>query len=123
LTNKATILEKTGKTDEAIKCYDRVIKIRPDFLYAYSSKALALGNLGKFTEALEYHDKAIKLSPDEDIAWYNKARTYSLMKNRTGMLDCLKKAIELNKEYMEKAKKDNDFKEYRNDSNFLEIVN
>ena len=72
LINKGTTLGKLGKHDEAIKCFDKAIKLNPNYEKAWNNKGVALDNLGKHDEAIKCYDKAIKLNPNDEDAWYNK---------------------------------------------------
>ena len=54
---KALALEKLGKYEEAIECYDKILGIDPHALNAYHSKGVALEKLGKHEEAAKCFDK------------------------------------------------------------------
>ena len=40
-----------GKYEDAIKCYDEIIKIKPDDAFTWYNKGIALANLGKQEDA------------------------------------------------------------------------
>ena len=54
---KALALEKLGKYEEVIECYDKILGIDPHALNAYHSKGVALEKLGKHEEAAKCFDK------------------------------------------------------------------
>ena len=83
---------------------------------------MVLGRLGKYEEAIKFYNEELKMNPNYSKAWYNKACALSLMKNKNEMHINLKRAIELDKKYKEKASKDEDFKCYCNDPDFMELV-
>lgn len=68
-------------------------------------------------------DKAIEIDSDNFSAWYNKACAYSLKRDKENMLKNLVKAIELDPDFKEKAKRDEDFKNFWDDEDFKKIVN
>ncbi len=78
--------------------------------------------LGRHDGAIKHYDKAIELQADSANAWYNKACAYSLKGDKERSLYNLRKAIELDPEYKEKAKKDEDFRNLWDDENFKKIV-
>jgi protein O-mannosyl-transferase len=121
--NKGMILSRLKRYEEAIQHYDKVLKLKPDYYQVYDSKGYRLFTLGKHDEGLKCIDKALEINPGYANAWYNKACCNALMKNKPEMLKYLKKAIELDpKKYKVDAPKDEDFKEYWNDPDFMELV-
>jgi tetratricopeptide (TPR) repeat protein len=69
---KGVALKNLGKHNEAIECYDKAIKIDPNYALAWNNKDLALYNLGKYNESIECYDKAIKIDPNYALARNNK---------------------------------------------------
>nr|WP_172686776.1 tetratricopeptide repeat protein [Rickettsia endosymbiont of Ixodes pacificus]AKS10336.1 Tetratricopeptide repeat protein [Rickettsia endosymbiont of Ixodes pacificus] len=59
--------------EDAIKCYDKAIKLNPDDHHAYHNKALALASLGYDELFLEYYDKAMELNPKRYEDMYYEA--------------------------------------------------
>ncbi len=57
-------LYKLGKFEEAIKCYDEVLKIDPKDIDALNNKGIVLGKLGKLDEAIKCYDEASKINPE-----------------------------------------------------------
>jgi len=49
--NKGLALYNLRKYDKAIKCFDKAIRINPEYADAWISKGLALHRLGKYDEA------------------------------------------------------------------------
>ena len=52
-----------GKTGDAVKAYDRALRLRPSFTRVYKSKAQALEKLGRYEQALAAYNKALELEP------------------------------------------------------------
>ena len=67
-TIKDIALVKLGKSDEAIKAYDKAIEINPHNSDAWYNKGIALYNLNKSDEAIKAYDKAIEINPQDSKA-------------------------------------------------------
>ncbi|MEG1864907.1 MAG: tetratricopeptide repeat protein [Alistipes sp.] len=81
--------------DEAQADLNKVIKLFPDFAYAYYNRANLLALSGSLPEAFENYSKAIRLNPSFAEAYYNRGIIQIFMKDtRKGCLD-ISKAGEL----------------------------
>ena len=58
--------------EEALQCFEKAIKIKPDFADAWSDKGWTLGLIGKNEEEIECCDRAIQLNSKDYRAWWNK---------------------------------------------------
>ena len=87
--------KRTYSYDEAIADLNKVIKLFPDFAYAYYNRANLRALSGDLPTAFEDYSKAIELNPHFAEAYYNRGVTQIFMKDtRKGCLD-LSKAGEL----------------------------
>jgi tetratricopeptide (TPR) repeat protein len=68
-----------GKHDEAIRYYDKAIKIKPNNALALNNKGNALVKLAKFEDAIKCYDKALKINPNHDLARDNKTTFLSYL--------------------------------------------
>jgi Tfp pilus assembly protein PilF len=50
-----------GKYQEALKCYDEILGMDPNYVKAWYGKGVVLGELGEYQDALEAYDKALNL--------------------------------------------------------------
>jgi tetratricopeptide (TPR) repeat protein len=75
----------TGKYNEAIQCYDRVIEIDPDNVVALNNKGRLLCELEKYHAAIECYDRAIEIDPDNPSTYRGKADVYK-RKTKLGKL-------------------------------------
>jgi tetratricopeptide (TPR) repeat protein len=82
--NKGYALANLGKYKEAIKCYDRAIKVDPNNAEAWCSKGSTLHKLNKdstlhklnkYKKAIVCYDKALEIDPNYAEAWYSKGDT------------------------------------------------
>lgn len=81
--------------DEAVADLNKVLKLFPDFAYAYYNRANLLALSGSLPEAYEDYTKAIKFNPAFAEAYYNRGVIQIFMKDtRKGCLD-ISKAGEL----------------------------
>ncbi|MBF0358841.1 MAG: tetratricopeptide repeat protein [Magnetococcales bacterium] len=89
-------LHHSGRLDEAINCYQKILEIDPENTAALSNLGLALQTLGKFEEAVINLKKAISIDPGLAEAHFNIG---NLLK-RQGSLDeavaSYQKAISIN---------------------------
>ena len=81
---------------ELILCdYDHVIRLQPDFVFAYYNKANILCAKQEYKEAINYYTKAIERDADFAEAYFNRGLTYIFLgENEKGLAD-LSKAGEL----------------------------
>jgi predicted O-linked N-acetylglucosamine transferase (SPINDLY family) len=65
-TNYGNVLQELKRFDEAIGCYDKVLRIKKDAL-TYYNRGSALKELKRFDESLASYEQAININPDADI--------------------------------------------------------
>ena len=90
--NRGVALEKMGKSEQAVECFDNALEENPNDSWAWFNKGVSLHRLGLLGEALYCYDHSLELNPDdpdlmsnkgillrtlgkteEAIEWYNKA--------------------------------------------------
>jgi Flp pilus assembly protein TadD len=79
LFTKAQRLEQAGQPEEAIKTYQKAIKLEPTYSEAYQQMALAYANLGQFPEAVTAFKEVIRLQPQSGLAHSNLGAAYMKM--------------------------------------------
>ena len=79
--NKGSDLDKLGKFEEALVCFDKAIVLDPMNAIAYINKGADLGELGKFEEAIECFDKALVLEPMNVTTYINKSMALEFLGN------------------------------------------
>ena len=70
--NRADVLLRIGRPDEALHDYDRSIALYPEIAVAHAGRGIAMKMLGRLDEALASLDQAIKLDPDLAEAHVNR---------------------------------------------------
>ena len=63
----------TGEFQEAVECFSRAIKLRPEISAGYRYRAYAYLELGERVRALNDLDQAIRLKPDEAQLYSDRA--------------------------------------------------
>ena len=114
LINLGAVYFKQDRYRDAIKTYEKAIKINPDSYHAYSNMGIALAYAGlrdpdMLEDNYEYHDrdknikkaelyvkKAIELNPDFPDAYSNLWVIYRHLGKKKEALECCNKAIALN---------------------------
>ena len=72
LNNKGIALDKLGRYNEAIECYEQSIYLDPTDADVYCSKANTLFQLNKYRDAIKCFDKSIQLNPTFSLAIANR---------------------------------------------------
>ena len=81
--------------DIMLRDYDQVIRLQPDFAFAYYNKANILCAQREFKTAVDYYTRAVQIDPDFAEAYFNRGLTYLYTgENDKGLAD-LSKAGEL----------------------------
>ncbi|MBQ6723707.1 MAG: tetratricopeptide repeat protein [Paludibacteraceae bacterium] len=84
-----------GDFELILRDYDHVIRLQPDFVFAYYNKANILCAKQEYKEAINYYTKAIERDADFAEAYFNRGLTYVFLgENEKGLAD-LSKAGEL----------------------------
>ena len=90
-----------GEYKKAIKHFDRVINLDPNYIDAYINKGIAFHELGNFEEAISNYDKALEIEPDNPIALNNKGYVFSKMKKYDEAVPYYNRALEIDPTYLD----------------------
>jgi len=71
--NWGVTLERAGQTQESIACYEKSLRVQPDYPQSHFNLANLLVSEGKRIEAISHFDEAIRQKPDYVKAHYNLA--------------------------------------------------
>jgi tetratricopeptide (TPR) repeat protein len=77
---EALRLHRTGRFEEALASYDKVIALMPDNAEVYSNRGIVLQGLRRFAEALASYDKAVALMPGYADAHNNRGNALQDLK-------------------------------------------
>ena len=87
-------------TEEAIKGYNKALKLNPDLVEIYAKRGLMKTRIGNMVGALIDLNKAIKINPQNFIAYNNLASTKGALGDEYGMLDDLNQVLQINPNYI-----------------------
>lgn len=96
LFNLANTLQRIQHHEEALKSYDRLLKLRPDFFQAINNLAISQLALGRNAEALASFERGIKLKPREPFFHKNRGDVLRIMQRHDEALVSYKTALEIN---------------------------
>ena len=80
---------------EAIKYFDKSIKLNPNLFDAYNNKGIALNKIEKYNESIQNYNQAIKLKKDFFDAYLNKGISFKNLKEYNKAIDCFEYCIKL----------------------------
>lgn len=81
--NLGVALEKTGRTDEAIRHYREAIRLNPDFQEAHYNLGIALEKQGRMDEAMNCYREALRINPGNARTHYGIGSVLA----KTGRID------------------------------------
>jgi tetratricopeptide (TPR) repeat protein len=99
LYNKCELLERSGKIEDALDCYDTVIKMDPRFIAAWNAKGALYGVMGKYDQAEKCFSEVIAIEPNNPVGWSNKGKTMAEQDKDLEALECYNRAIALDPSY------------------------
>ncbi len=94
--NRWNFLYRWGKYKEAIKMYDKAIKLSFNSANFYNNIWVSLYELIKYDQAIDAYNKAIKLNPNTTDAYYNKGNLLYELKKYQEAVEVYNKVLELN---------------------------
>ena len=97
---RANEMAKQGEYKGAIRDYDRVIEIDPDFADAYYNRGVAKVRLKEFKGAVEDFTEAIKLKPDDIFCYLNRGVVKNQLEEFKGAIEDFNEAIKLDSDYV-----------------------
>lgn len=97
--SQGNALYNIGHYEESLICYDKAIKLQPDYAECYYNKANSLYKLGQLEEAINFYDKAINLKPNDARALNNKGNCLYQLGRLEESKNALEKAVSLQPNY------------------------
>ena len=94
-TKLPEISVKSVHYEEILKEYEKIIKIDPNFIYAYYNRAEIFSIEKDFRAAISDYNKAIEIEPQFAEAYFNRGISKLSIGETSGGLDDLRKAGEL----------------------------
>jgi Flp pilus assembly protein TadD len=94
--NRGVALEKMGRSEQAVECFDKALEENPNDSWAWFNKGVSLHRLGSLGEALYCYDRALELSPNDADLLSNKGIALRTLGRADEAVECYKKALEIN---------------------------
>ncbi len=126
LQNKAHVLGRLGRNEEAVRVLDRAVELYPDFVHARSGRGVYLARLGQREAALK--DAEISLDKDrQPLTTYQVAGIYALTSrtnrdDRREALRLLSSALLKDFGLLNLLETDKDLDPIRKDAEFAKLV-
>lgn len=96
---KGIALIGLGRSDEAINCFDKALKLKPNSALLLNNKANAFFKLGKNEEAMEYVYKGLKIDSKLPMLWVTKGEIYRDLGKNEEALEHFDKALKLDPDF------------------------
>jgi len=81
-----------GNDKNAIRYFDKVIKLEPENNRAYFHRGVSYGEMGQYENSLSSINKAIELDPDKGLFYYGRGRVYLLSGDKEKAIEDFKQA-------------------------------
>jgi len=94
--NLGVALFQRGKLDEASACFEKTLRIKPDYADALNNMGLVMTFLGKADRAEYYYLKTLAVKPDSEKAHNNLANLFADQGKLREAVDHYKKALKIN---------------------------
>lgn len=93
--NKGNSLANLGHCDEAIRSFDKALKIDPRNADAWINKGASLHDLGRYEEAIQCCDEALEIDPRDAKAWYSKGASFNHLGRYDEAIQCCDRALDI----------------------------
>lgn len=81
-----------GNDKNAIRHFNRVIKVEPENSKAYFHRGVSYGEMGQHENSLSSINKAIEIDPDNGLFYYGRGRVYLLSGDKEKAIEDFKQA-------------------------------
>jgi tetratricopeptide (TPR) repeat protein len=71
--NRGTTLNDWGYHSKAIKSFDRILTIQPDYCKAWLNRGVAWEKLQSYEDAIANYNRAAQLKPEDYTIWYKQS--------------------------------------------------
>jgi len=97
--NLGIVLNDQGRLDEAIRHYQEVIRLKPDYAEAHNNLGFALAKRGQEAEAIRQYQQALRLKPDYAQAHVNLGNVLGQKGQEEEAISQYRQALRLKPDY------------------------
>ena len=97
--SKGGTLYNKGQYEESLICFDKAIKLKPDYAECYYNKGNSFYKLRQLEEAIKCYDEATKLNHSHARAYNNKGNCLYQLGRLEESMKALEKAVSLHPHY------------------------
>ncbi|MCE9557012.1 MAG: tetratricopeptide repeat protein [Planctomycetes bacterium] len=99
--NLGVVLQRAGKTDEAVVRGQKALDLKPDYAEAHDNLALALQDLGRHDEALAHCQIAARLKPKDAQVHYNWGNVLRVARRAEEAVSQYEEALRINPHFVQ----------------------
>ncbi len=99
LSNYGVILNEQKRHDEAVKAFDKALKLDPKNAMVHWNKCYTLWLAGRYEEAEKAGRKAVKIDPKSPEAWLNLGAACVKLEKMEEAVECWEKALRLRPDF------------------------
>ena len=97
--NKGVSLDKIGKPEQALECYEKALELFPNYCYAWGNKGIIHLKLNDFATAIDCFDKALEIPGNHEMTLNNKATALEYQGKLDEAIACYLQSIHLKPNY------------------------
>ena len=99
--NLGQLLAASGRTAEALKCFQEAVRVDPSQVEARNNLGSALVELGRAAEAIEHHEAALRIKPDNYLTHDQLGNALSSLGRHTEAFQHYQTALRRKPDYAE----------------------
>jgi predicted O-linked N-acetylglucosamine transferase (SPINDLY family) len=99
--NLGVTLKELGQVDAAVKCYEKALAVKPDYVDAHYNLGNAFKELGQLEAAVKSFEKALAIKPDSANAHNNLGNALTDLGQLDAAVKCYEKALAVKPDYVE----------------------
>jgi len=97
--DKGNALYNLNRYEEAIECYEKALKTKPEYKEAWYEKGNALHSLNRYEEAIECFEKALEIYSEYEEAWAMKGLSLQDLHRYDEANQCYDEALKIDINY------------------------